>query len=162
MEELSGMTALVTGSTDGVGRLVARKLGQAAARVLVHGRDAERGARVIAEIKASGGAAKALRRGALGLSMSSRIPVVLKAWCCRKFPLNYRHEQSNKNSMQRCSGSAASRRAEHDAGKTRCDEQGKLPDCSARRAGRVPSTRHIGECGCSAQGDSRRAYPSRG
>jgi NAD(P)-dependent dehydrogenase (short-subunit alcohol dehydrogenase family) len=30
MEKLSGKTALVTGSTDGVGRLVARKLGQAA------------------------------------------------------------------------------------------------------------------------------------
>ena len=48
MEKLSGKTALVTGSTDGVGRLVARKLGQAGARVLVHGRDAERGARVVA------------------------------------------------------------------------------------------------------------------
>jgi hypothetical protein len=33
MEKLSGKTALVTGSTDGVGRLVARKLGQAGARV---------------------------------------------------------------------------------------------------------------------------------
>jgi NAD(P)-dependent dehydrogenase (short-subunit alcohol dehydrogenase family) len=42
MEKLSGKTALVTGSTDGVGRLVARKLGQAGARVLVHGRDAKR------------------------------------------------------------------------------------------------------------------------
>jgi NAD(P)-dependent dehydrogenase (short-subunit alcohol dehydrogenase family) len=31
MEKLSGKTALVTGSTDGVGRLVARKLGQAGA-----------------------------------------------------------------------------------------------------------------------------------
>ena len=41
MEQLSGKTALVTGSTDGVGRLVARKLRQAGARVLVHGRDAE-------------------------------------------------------------------------------------------------------------------------
>ena len=57
MEKLSGKTALVTGSTDGVGRLVARKLGQAGARVLVHGRDAERGARVVAEIEASGGTA---------------------------------------------------------------------------------------------------------
>jgi NAD(P)-dependent dehydrogenase (short-subunit alcohol dehydrogenase family) len=57
MEKLSGKTALVTGSTDGVGRLVARKLGQAGARVLVHGRDMERGARVVADIKASGGAA---------------------------------------------------------------------------------------------------------
>ena len=57
MEKLSGKTALVTGSTDGVGRLVARKLGQAGARVLVHGRDAERGARVVNDIEASGGAA---------------------------------------------------------------------------------------------------------
>ena len=57
MEKLSGKTALVTGSTDGVGRLVARKLGQAGARVLVHGRDAERDARVVTEIEASGGAA---------------------------------------------------------------------------------------------------------
>ena len=36
MEKLIGKTALVTGSTDGVGRLVARKLGHAGARVLVH------------------------------------------------------------------------------------------------------------------------------
>src|SRR6201984_3463562 len=57
VEKLSGKTALVTGSTDGVGRLVARKLGQAGARVLVHGRDADRGARVVADIEASGGAA---------------------------------------------------------------------------------------------------------
>src|SRR5215470_17898045 len=57
MEKRSRKTALVTGSTDGVGRLVARKLGQAGVRVLVHGRDAERGARVVADIKASGGAA---------------------------------------------------------------------------------------------------------
>src|SRR5215467_669317 len=57
MEKLSGKTALVTGSTDGVGRLVASKLGQAGAHVLVHGRDTERGARVVAEIEASGGTA---------------------------------------------------------------------------------------------------------
>src|SRR5436309_13610437 len=60
MENLTGKTALVTGSTDGVGRLVARKLGQAGARVLVHGRGAERGARVVAEIETSGGAATLL------------------------------------------------------------------------------------------------------
>src|SRR6516162_7312 len=54
------MTALVTGSTDGGGRLVARKLGEAGARVLVHGRDAERGARVVADTEASGGAANFL------------------------------------------------------------------------------------------------------
>src|SRR5436309_14585574 len=55
MENLTGKTALVTGSTDGVSRLVARNLGKAGARVLVHGRDAERGARVVAEIESSGG-----------------------------------------------------------------------------------------------------------
>jgi NAD(P)-dependent dehydrogenase (short-subunit alcohol dehydrogenase family) len=60
MEKLSGKTALVTGSTDGVGRLVARKLGQAGARVLVHGRDAKRGARIGADIEASGGAADSI------------------------------------------------------------------------------------------------------
>jgi NAD(P)-dependent dehydrogenase (short-subunit alcohol dehydrogenase family) len=60
MENLTGRTALVTGSTDGVGRLVARKLGQAGGRVLVHGRDAERGARVVAEIEAAGGTASFL------------------------------------------------------------------------------------------------------
>ncbi|HEY3620231.1 MAG TPA: hypothetical protein VGK96_25765 [Candidatus Sulfotelmatobacter sp.] len=54
----------------GVVAAEARKLGQAGARVLVHGCDAERGARVIAEIKASGGAAKALRRGALGCPLA--------------------------------------------------------------------------------------------
>ena len=40
MQKLTGKTVLVTGSTDGVGRLVARRLGEAGARVLVHGRDA--------------------------------------------------------------------------------------------------------------------------
>ena len=70
MEKLSGKTALVTGSTDGVGGLVARKLGQAGARVLVHGRDAERGARVVAEIEGSGGTASFLET--LHSNISSR------------------------------------------------------------------------------------------
>jgi hypothetical protein len=56
-----------------------------------------------------------------------------RSYCCRVEGvalsqiawLNYRHEQSNKNSMQRRSGSAAPRPAGHDAGKTRRDEQGK-------------------------------------
>jgi NAD(P)-dependent dehydrogenase (short-subunit alcohol dehydrogenase family) len=57
MTDLTGKTALVTGSTDGVGRMVATRLGAAGARVLVHGRNAERGARVVSEIAGSGGAA---------------------------------------------------------------------------------------------------------
>ena len=61
MEKLTGKTALVTGSTDGVGRLVAKTLAGAGARVLVHGRNAERGGRVIAEIEKMGGAATFLK-----------------------------------------------------------------------------------------------------
>jgi NAD(P)-dependent dehydrogenase (short-subunit alcohol dehydrogenase family) len=57
MTELHGKTALVTGSTDGVGRLVARWLGEAGARVLVHGRDRKRGEGVVAEIEETGGRA---------------------------------------------------------------------------------------------------------
>jgi NAD(P)-dependent dehydrogenase (short-subunit alcohol dehydrogenase family) len=57
MTGLGKKTALVTGSTDGVGRLVARRLAEAGARVLVHGRNRERGERVVAEIEEAGGAA---------------------------------------------------------------------------------------------------------
>jgi NAD(P)-dependent dehydrogenase (short-subunit alcohol dehydrogenase family) len=55
--ELQGRTALVTGSTDGVGRVVAQRLGEAGARVLVHGRDVRRGKAVVAAIEAAGGQA---------------------------------------------------------------------------------------------------------
>ena len=79
MEELSGKTALVTGSTDGVGRFVARKLGQAGARVLVHGRDAERGARVVAEIEASGGAASFLAADLSSLGEVRRLAGAVQA-----------------------------------------------------------------------------------
>jgi NAD(P)-dependent dehydrogenase (short-subunit alcohol dehydrogenase family) len=51
------MTVLITGSTDGVGRRVAQRLGQMGARVLVHGRDAKRGDEVVADIRAGGNAA---------------------------------------------------------------------------------------------------------
>src|ERR1700677_5217613 len=49
--------ALVTGSTDGVGRMVPSRLAQAGAEVIVHGRDADRGRDVVAEIEAAGGQA---------------------------------------------------------------------------------------------------------
>jgi NAD(P)-dependent dehydrogenase (short-subunit alcohol dehydrogenase family) len=54
MAELSGKTALVTGSTDGVGRVVAKRLAALGARVLVHGRDRERGEGLITELGAEG------------------------------------------------------------------------------------------------------------
>ena len=51
-------TALVTGATDGVGRVVAGRLGAAGLRVLVHGRDRERGDRVVHDIRQAGGEAE--------------------------------------------------------------------------------------------------------
>jgi NAD(P)-dependent dehydrogenase (short-subunit alcohol dehydrogenase family) len=57
LQKLTGKTVLITGSTDGVGRLVARRLGEAGARILVHGRDAERGAQTVSDIEQAGGAA---------------------------------------------------------------------------------------------------------
>src|SRR5262245_18377456 len=46
-------TVLVTGSTDGVGRLVARRLADQGARVLIHGRDRTRGEQLLNEIRAA-------------------------------------------------------------------------------------------------------------
>ena len=60
MTALQGKTVLVTGSTDGVGRLVAQRLGEAGARVLVHGRNQARGESLVAEIAAAGGSAEFL------------------------------------------------------------------------------------------------------
>jgi NAD(P)-dependent dehydrogenase (short-subunit alcohol dehydrogenase family) len=55
MSSLSGKTALVTGATDGVGRLVAHELARGGARVLLHGRDAQKLAAVRDEIRAACG-----------------------------------------------------------------------------------------------------------
>lgn len=60
MANPNGKTVLVTGSTDGVGRVVAKRLGEQGWRVLVHGRDRGRGERVVAEIKDAGGTADLL------------------------------------------------------------------------------------------------------
>ena len=48
-------TALVTGATDGVGRVVARELAKQGWRVLVHGRDRGRGEALVQEIEKAGG-----------------------------------------------------------------------------------------------------------
>jgi NAD(P)-dependent dehydrogenase (short-subunit alcohol dehydrogenase family) len=55
--ELIGQRALVTGATSGIGKAVAVALGRQGAEVLVHGRDAARGAETVAEITAAGGSA---------------------------------------------------------------------------------------------------------
>ncbi|MBS0220839.1 MAG: SDR family NAD(P)-dependent oxidoreductase [Proteobacteria bacterium] len=61
MTQHDGQAALVTGATDGVGRVVAVRLGAAGFRVLVHGRDHARGAAVVREIEQAGGRAAFLR-----------------------------------------------------------------------------------------------------
>jgi NAD(P)-dependent dehydrogenase (short-subunit alcohol dehydrogenase family) len=61
MAKSNGKTALITGSTDGVGRVVAERLAGSGWRVLVHGRDRARGDSLVAKIKADGGDAEFLR-----------------------------------------------------------------------------------------------------
>ena len=55
---LKGKRALVTGSTTGIGEAIIRRLAAEGARVIVHGRNAERGAEVVAAIQAGGGRAR--------------------------------------------------------------------------------------------------------
>ncbi|HEY7457209.1 MAG TPA: SDR family NAD(P)-dependent oxidoreductase [Xanthobacteraceae bacterium] len=50
---LQGKTVLITGSTDGLGRLVARRLADRGANVLLHGRDKERGEKLAKELSAA-------------------------------------------------------------------------------------------------------------
>jgi NAD(P)-dependent dehydrogenase (short-subunit alcohol dehydrogenase family) len=50
--DCTGETALVTGSTSGIGRATALALGRLGADVIVHGRDAEAGAAVVDELAA--------------------------------------------------------------------------------------------------------------
>jgi NAD(P)-dependent dehydrogenase (short-subunit alcohol dehydrogenase family) len=55
------LVALITGSTSGLGREVALRLGDAGAHVIVHGRDRERGEEVAREIERRGGSARFIR-----------------------------------------------------------------------------------------------------
>lgn len=55
---LEGSTALVTGATAGIGRAVALQLARLGADVVVHGRSAERGEKVVQEIRNDGGKAR--------------------------------------------------------------------------------------------------------
>jgi NAD(P)-dependent dehydrogenase (short-subunit alcohol dehydrogenase family) len=58
LKELDGKTALVTGSTSGIGKATAFALARLGATVIVTGRDAERGARVVNDIDSDGGSAR--------------------------------------------------------------------------------------------------------
>jgi NAD(P)-dependent dehydrogenase (short-subunit alcohol dehydrogenase family) len=58
---LNGRSALVTGSTDGIGSAIARALAAGGADVVVSGRNAERGERVVTDIGDKGGRARFVR-----------------------------------------------------------------------------------------------------
>ena len=77
--ELKDKTILVTGSTDGVGRVVAQRLGAGGARVLVHGRDAARGKATVTEIEAAGGKAELLVADLASLAEVRRLAEAVRA-----------------------------------------------------------------------------------
>jgi NAD(P)-dependent dehydrogenase (short-subunit alcohol dehydrogenase family) len=58
VSDLAGKTALVTGATAGIGRAAAVRLAENGAEVVVHGRDAHRGAELVSAITERGGRAR--------------------------------------------------------------------------------------------------------
>ena len=58
VRDLEGKVALVTGATSGIGQAAAVQLAAQGTTVIVHGRDASRGAAVVAEIENGGGSAR--------------------------------------------------------------------------------------------------------
>jgi len=73
MADGKGRTALITGATDGVGRVVARALAQQGWRVLVHGRDRPRGEALAREIEQAGGSAAFLAADLASLAEVRRL-----------------------------------------------------------------------------------------
>lgn len=51
-KRMTGTVCVITGGTDGIGKAAAHALALQGARLLIHGRDPEKGARAVAEIKA--------------------------------------------------------------------------------------------------------------
>jgi NAD(P)-dependent dehydrogenase (short-subunit alcohol dehydrogenase family) len=78
MADGKGRTALITGATDGVGRVVARALAQQGWRVLVHGRDRPRGETLAREIEQAGSSATFLAADLASLAEVRRLADAVK------------------------------------------------------------------------------------
>ena len=72
-------TALITGATDGVGRLVARQLAAKGFRLLVHGRSRERGESLVAEIQTANGTATFLHADLASLAEVRKLADAVRA-----------------------------------------------------------------------------------
>jgi NAD(P)-dependent dehydrogenase (short-subunit alcohol dehydrogenase family) len=82
--DLTDKTVLITGSTDGVGRLVARRLARQGARILIHGRDRCRGKQVVDQIQTVGtGSAVFLPADFSSLAEVRRLAKVVAQTCHR-------------------------------------------------------------------------------
>jgi len=77
--DMKDRTVLITGSTDGVGRVVAQRLGATGSRVLVHGRDPARGKATVAEIEAAGGKAEFFAADLASLAEVRRLAEAVRA-----------------------------------------------------------------------------------
>jgi NAD(P)-dependent dehydrogenase (short-subunit alcohol dehydrogenase family) len=71
-------TALITGATDGVGRVVAKRLAGQGWRLLVHGRSQERGDSLVREIAAAGGTATFFKADLASLAEVRRLAEAVK------------------------------------------------------------------------------------
>jgi NAD(P)-dependent dehydrogenase (short-subunit alcohol dehydrogenase family) len=81
---IENKTVLVTGSTDGVGRLVARRLADQGARVLIHGRDRTRSEQLLNEIRAANrGSAAFLPADFCSLAEVRRLADIVRQKCDR-------------------------------------------------------------------------------
>jgi NAD(P)-dependent dehydrogenase (short-subunit alcohol dehydrogenase family) len=78
MADGKGRTALVTGATDGVGRVVAKELAGDGWRVLVHGRDRRRGEALVREIEQAGGSATFLAADLSSLAEVRRLATAVR------------------------------------------------------------------------------------
>lgn len=79
--DMSGRTVLVTGATSGIGRETALALGRLGARVLVHGRDRERGAAVVDALASVGAEASFHRADFASLEAVRGLADAVRADC---------------------------------------------------------------------------------